>query len=279
MFLFRKFLKDKSATAGLIIVIFAVFVAIFEMQLSPYPEDVFESHILQRLQPPSADHLFGTDGMGRDLFSRVILGTDLALLAALTVVAGAILIGVPIGLIAGYYGGWASELMMRVTDVFLAVPHLIMAIAIAQIMNPSIRNAVISLTLTYWPYFCRSVYAETRVLRASVFIEALEAAGARGPRIMFMHILPNTLSPIIVRATIGMGFIILITAVLGFLGMGEPPPEPEWGEAISESRQHLPFAWWLAVFPGLAIFATVLGFNLLGDGLRDVVDPRLRRAR
>lgn len=279
MFLFRKFLKDKSATAGLIIVLFAVFVAIFEMQLSPYPEDVFESHILQRLQPPSADHLFGTDGMGRDLFSRVILGTDLALLAALTVVAGAILIGVPIGLIAGYYGGWASELMMRVTDVFLAVPHLIMAIAIAQIMNPSIRNAVISLTLTYWPYFCRSVYAETRVLRASVFIEALEAAGARGPRIMFMHILPNTLSPIIVRATIGMGFIILITAVLGFLGMGEPPPEPEWGEAISESRQHLPIAWWLAVFPGLAIFATVLGFNLLGDGLRDVVDPRLRRAR
>lgn len=279
MFLFRKFLKDKSATAGLIIVIFAVFVAIFEMQLSPYPEDVFESHILQRLQPPSADHLFGTDGMGRDLFSRVILGTDLALLAALTVVTGAILIGVPIGLIAGYYGGWASELMMRVTDVFLAVPHLIMAIAIAQIMNPSIRNAVISLTLTYWPYFCRSVYAETRVLRASVFIEALEAAGARGARIMFMHILPNTLSPIIVRATIGMGFIILITAVLGFLGMGEPPPEPEWGEAISESRQHLPFAWWLAVFPGLAIFATVLGFNLLGDGLRDVVDPRLRRAR
>ncbi len=279
MFLFRKFLKDKSATAGLIIVVFAVFVAIFEMQLSPYPEDVFESHILQRLQPPSADHLFGTDGMGRDLFSRVILGTDLALLAALTVVTGAILIGVPIGLIAGYYGGWASELMMRVTDVFLAVPHLIMAIAIAQLMNPSIRNAVISLTLTYWPYFCRSVYAETRVLRASVFIEALEAAGARGARIMFMHILPNTLSPIIVRATIGMGFIILITAVLGFLGMGEPPPEPEWGEAISESRQHLPIAWWLAVFPGLAIFATVLGFNLLGDGLRDVVDPRLRRAR
>ena len=279
MFLFTKFLKDRSATAGLIIVVFAVFVALFETQLSPYPEDVFESHILQRLQPPSADHLFGTDGMGRDLFSRVILGTDLALLAALTVVTGAILIGVPIGLLAGYYGGWASELMMRVTDVFLAVPHLIMAIAIAQLMNPSIRNAVISLTLTYWPYFCRSVYAETRVLRASVFIEALEAAGARGSRIMFMHILPNTLSPIIVRATIGMGFIILITAVLGFLGMGEPPPEPEWGEAISESRQHLPIAWWLAVFPGLAIFATVLGFNLLGDGLRDVIDPRLRRAR
>ena len=279
MFLFRKFLKDKSATAGLIIVVFAMFIALFEMQLSPYPEDVFESHILQRLQPPSADHLFGTDGMGRDLFSRVILGTDLALLAALTVVTGAILIGVPIGLIAGYYGGWASELMMRVTDVFLAVPHLIMAIAIAQLMNPSIRNAVISLTLTYWPYFCRSVYAETRVLKSSVFIEALEAAGARGSRVMFMHILPNTLSPIIIRATIGMGFIILITAVLGFLGMGEPPPEPEWGEAISESRQHLPIAWWLAVFPGLAIFATVLGFNLLGDGLRDVIDPRLRRAR
>ncbi len=279
MLAFRKLLKDTTAAAGLIIILFSVFVALFEAHLAPYPNDAFETHIGRRLQAPSAEHKFGTDSMGRDVLSRVILGTDLALLAALSVVTGAILIGVPIGLVAGYYSGRGSGLIMRVTDVFLAVPHLIMAIAIAQLMNPSIRNAVISLTLTYWPYFCRSVYAETRALKASVFVEALEAFGARGPRVMFMHILPNTLAPIIIRATIGMGFIILITAVLGFLGMGEPPPEPEWGEAISESRQHLPMAWWLALFPGLAIFTTVLGFNLLGDGLRDIVDPRLRRAR
>ena len=168
---------------------------------------------------------------------------------------------------------------MRVTDVFLAVPQLILAIALAQLLNPSMETAIIALSLTYWPYFTRTAYAETRRLKASVFIEALQAIGAGSARIIFLHILPNSASSVIIRATIGMGFIILTAAVLGFLGVGVPPPKPEWGKAIAESRHNLPFAWWLAVFPGLAIFAVVMGFNLLGDGLRDILDPRIRRSR
>ena len=275
----KKLLQDRAAVAGLVIVVLAVLIAVFEKQLAPFPDDSFATNIIKRLKPPSAEHVFGTDAVGRDVLSRVILGTDLALIAALQVVVGAILIGVPLGLVAGYYGGWLGESIMRVTDLFLAVPHLILAIVFVQLMQPSLQTAVIALTITYWPYFTRTVYSETRALKGSVFVEALEAVGARGGRIMFMHILPNTLPPIIVRATIGMGFIILTAAVLGFLGMGEPPPEPEWGKAINESRDHLPDAWWLAVFPGFAIFLLVLGFNLLGDGLRDIVDPKIRRSR
>jgi len=146
-------------------------------------------------------------------------------------------------------------------------------------MSPSLETAMIALTLTYWPFFTRIVYAETRRLKSALFVEALQGLGAGDIRVMFLHILPNAASPIIVRATIGMGFTILTAAVLGFLGMGATPPEPDWGLAIAESRQYLPEAWWFATFPGLAIFAVVFGFNLLGDGLRDIVDPRLRRSR
>jgi peptide/nickel transport system permease protein len=279
MLIVRKFTRDLTAVAGLAIVVFAVAVAIFNQQLAPFPEDAFEVNIMRRLQPPSAEHMFGTDRLGRDVLSRVILGTPTALQVALTVVACAILIGVPLGILSGYFSGWLGEIIMRTTDVFLAVPQLILAIAVAQLLKPSTESTIIALSITYWPHFCRTAYAETRRLKSSVFVDALEAFGARSWRIMFMHILPNSTSPIIIRATIGMGFIILTAAVLGFLGIGAPPPAPEWGEAIAESREHLPRAWWLAVFPGFAIFAAVLGFNLLGDGLRDVLDPRLRRSR
>jgi peptide/nickel transport system permease protein len=279
MLIVRKFARDLTAVTGLTIVLFAIVVAIFNQQLAPFPEDAFEVNIMRRLQPPSAEHPFGTDRLGRDVLSRVILGTPTALQVALTVVGCAIMIGVPLGILSGYFGGWLSEIIMRTTDVFLAVPQLILAIAVAQLMRPSTESTIIALSLTYWPHFCRTAYAETRRLRSSVFVDALEALGARSGRIMFMHILPNSTSPIIIRATIGIGFIILTAAVLGFLGIGAPPPAPEWGEAIAESREHLPRAWWLAVFPGFAIFSAVLGFNLLGDGLRDVLDPRLRRSR
>jgi peptide/nickel transport system permease protein len=279
MLLLRKFARDVSAMVGLVIVLATAVVALVAPRLAPHPLDVYESHPLQRLQAPSRDFPFGTDNLGRDVFSRVILGSRAALAVAVLVVAGAMLIGVPLGLVAGYYRGWAPELVMRVTDVFLAVPQLILALALAQLLGPSLRNAMLALTLTYWPFFTRIVYAETRRIRVSVFVEALEGLNAGGLRVMFAHILPNAAPPIIVRATIGMGFTILSAAVLGFLGMGATPPDPEWGLAISESRQYLPEAWWFATFPGLAIFAVVFGFNLLGDGLRDVVDPRLRRSR
>jgi peptide/nickel transport system permease protein len=279
MLLLRTLARDRSAMLGLVIVLVTVVVAIFAPVLAPRPMDAYESHPLERLKEPSRESPFGTDNLGRDMLSRVILGSRAALTVALLVVAGAMLIGVPLGLVAGYRGGWVAEGIMRVTDVFLAVPQLILALALAQLLGPSLKNAMVALTLTYWPFFTRIVYAETRRLKVSVFVEALEGLNAGALRVMFAHILPNAAPPIIVRATIGMGFTILSAAVLGFLGMGATPPDPEWGLAIAESRQYLPEAWWFATFPGLAIFFVVFGFNLLGDGLRDVVDPRLRRSR
>jgi peptide/nickel transport system permease protein len=264
---------------GLVIVLLTAGVALLAPSLAPHPLDAYESHPLLRLQEPSRAFPLGTDNLGRDVLSRVILGARAALAIAVLVVAGAMVIGVPLGLVAGYYRGWGAESIMRVTDVFLAVPQLILALALAQLLGPSLKNAMLALTLTYWPFFTRIVFAETRRIRVAVFVEALEGLNASPLRVMFLHVLPNAAPPIIVRATIGMGFTILSAAVLGFLGMGATPPDPEWGLAISESRQYLPEAWWFATFPGIAIFLVVFGFNLLGDGLRDVVDPRLRRSR
>ncbi len=279
MLILRKFAKDRPALLGAVVVLVIVLVAILAPVLAPYPGDVSASHLLLRLKPPSWAHPFGTDNLGRDIFSRVILGARGALVVAVMVVGLAMLIGAPLGLIGGYYQRWGAEAIMRVTDLFLAVPQLILALALAQLMSPSLKTAMLALTLTYWPFFTRIVYAETRRLKAALFIDALQCIGASAPRILFLHILPNCVSPIIVRATIGMGFTVLVAAVLGFLGMGATPPDPDWGLAIAESRQYLPDAWWFSTFPGLAIFLTVLGFNLVGDGLRDIVDPRLRRSR
>jgi len=279
MLILRKFLRDIPAVIGLVIVFFAVIVAIAGPWIAPHPGDIIASHLLQRLKPPSWQFPFGTDNLGRDIFSRVILGTRGALEVALTVVAIAAAIGVPLGLMAGYTTGWASELVMRVTDVFLSLPQLVLALALAQLLTPSLETAMLALALTYWPFFTRLVYAETRRLRAALFVDAVQGIGAGTARIVFAHILPNAISPVIVRATIGLGFTILVAAVLGFLGVGATPPQPDWGLTISESRNYLPDAWWYATFPGLAILVAVLGFNLLGDGLRDLVDPRLRRSR
>jgi len=279
MLILRKFARDIPALIGLVIVVVVVIVAVVGPWLAPYPKDAYASHLLQRLKPPSSAFPFGTDNLGRDMLSRVILGARGALEVALIVVGVAAAIGVPLGLVAGYRGGWVSESIMRVTDVFLALPQLILALALAQLMTPSLESAMIALALTYWPYFTRLVFAETRRLQSALFVDALRGIGAGDARILFLHILPNAMSPIIVRATIGMGFTILVAAVLGFLGMGATPPQPDWGLTISESRSYLPGAWWYSIFPGLAILVTVLGFNMLGDGLRDLVDPRLRRSR
>ncbi|RAI59796.1 ABC transporter permease [Roseicella frigidaeris] len=279
MLVLRKFLRDIPAVAGALIVLLVLLLAILGPWIAPYPEDAAASHLLRRLRPPSAAFPFGTDNLGRDILSRVILGARGALTVSLTVVAAAMAIGVPLGLVAGYARGVVPELIMRVTDVFLALPQLILALALAQLLGPSVESAMLALTLTYWPFFTRIVHAETQRLRGALFVDALQGIGASTPRILFLHILPNALSPIIVRATIGLGFTILVAAVLGFLGMGATPPDPDWGLAVAQSRGYLPNAWWFATFPGLAILVAVLGFNLLGDGLRDLVDPRLRRSR
>lgn len=275
----RHVFRDPVAAFGLLVVLFAVFVAIFAPWLAPFPEDAFESHLLQRLRPPSMEFPFGTDNLGRDILSRVILGTRNALVVAVSVVLASMLIGVPLGLAAGWKEGWMSEALMRVTDVFLAVPQLILALALGQLIAPGIGAAMVALALTYWPFFARTVFAETRRLRGALFVDALAGIGASPARILFLHVLPNAAPAILVRATIGMGFTILTAAILGFLGVGAAPPSPDWGLAVSEARQHLPEAWWFPTFPGLAILLLVLGFNLLGDGLRDAADPRLRRSR
>ncbi|MBW1723702.1 MAG: ABC transporter permease, partial [Deltaproteobacteria bacterium] len=188
-----------------------------------------------------------------------------------------LLIGVPLGLLAGYFENWFSEFIMRVADIFLSIPQVILAIFLAQSFRPSIRSVILALSITYWPWFTRIVYAETRSLKKTAFLEATEALGAGTIRTVLLHVLPNVSSSIIVRSSIGMGFTILTAATLGFLGVGAQPPTPEWGVTIAESRQYLPDAWWYATFPGLAIFIVVMGFNMLGDGLRDILDPRIRR--
>ncbi len=241
--------------------------------LATHPEDIFELHPAKRLRPPGADHWLGTDRMGSDIYSRLLFGARITLLIGVIAVGASLVIGVPVGLIAGYYHGWASDLLMRVSDIFLAVPQVVLAIAIAQTLGPSLPNVILALSVTYWPWFARLVYAETRSLQNEVFIESTSALGASPLRLIVLHVLPNVASPIIVRASIGMGFTILTAAALGFLGLGAPPPTPEWGRTIAESREFLPDAWWYAAAPGVAIFLTVMGFNLLGDGLRDVLDP------
>jgi peptide/nickel transport system permease protein len=271
--------RDRSALIGLILIAALVVAAVCAPVLATHPDDVFELHPAQRLQAPGAQHWLGTDRMGSDIYSRLLFGARITIVIGVIAVGASLLIGVPIGLVAGYYHGWASDLLMRVSDIFLAVPQVVLAIAIAQTLGPSLPNVILALSVTYWPWFARLVYAETRSLQKEVFVESTAALGASPLRLIALHVLPNVASPVIVRASIGMGFTILTAAALGFLGLGPPPPTPEWGRTIAESREFLPDAWWYAAAPGLAIFLTVMGFNLLGDGLRDVLDPRIRRAR
>src|SRR5712691_8932069 len=271
-------LRDRAAVVGVVLILALAASALLAPLLATHPDDVLELHPAKRLRPPGGEHWLGTDRMGSDIYSRLLFGARITLLIGVIAVGASLVIGVPVGLVAGYYHSWVSDLLMRVSDVFLAVPQVVLAIAIAQTLGPSLPNVILALSVTYWPWFARVVYAETRALQKEVFVESTAALGASPWRVTALHVLPNIVSPIIVRASIGMGFTILTAAALGFLGLGPPPPTPEWGRTIAESREFLPDAWWYAAAPGLAIFLTVMGFNLLGDGLRDVLDPRIRRA-
>lgn len=274
----RKLARDRSALLGLFIIVALIVAAIFAPWLATHPDAAWEMNPVMRLQSPDATYWLGTDRMGADVYSRVLFGARITLMIAIIAVGVSLLIGVPIGLLAGWYGSWIGDVLMRTSDIFLAVPQIVLAIAIAQTLGPSIENVILALSLTYWPWFTRLVYAETRALKNEVFIESSIALGVPPWRIILLHVLPNVASPIIVRTSIGMGFTILTAAALGFLGLGAQPPTPEWGRMISESREFLPEAWWYVLSPGIAIFLVVLGFNLLGDGLRDILDPRTRRS-
>src|SRR5678815_3989656 len=272
----RKLLRDPAAAVGLLIILLLVLIAIFAPLLATHPEAIWDMNPRQRLLPPSDMYVFGTDRMGADIYSRILFGARITMVIASVAVGAALLIGVPIGLISGWTQNWLGEALMRVSDIFLAVPQIVLAIAIAQTLGPSIENVILALSITYWPFWARLVFAETRSLKNEVFIESAIALGASPLRVMTLHVLPNIASAIIVRTSIGMGATILTAAALGFLGLGAPPPTPEWGRMIAESREFLPEAWWYATVPGIAIFMVVMGFNLLGDGLRDFLDPRIR---
>jgi peptide/nickel transport system permease protein len=278
-YLLKKLASDRTAALGALLVLLLIVAAIAAPLLSTYPEDIAEFHPAARLQGPSAVHFFGTDRMGSDIYSRLLYGARITIAIAVIAVGVSVLVGVPIGLVAGYYRNWASDALMRVSDIFLSVPQIVLAIAIAQTLGPSLENVILALSATYWPFWSRLVYAETRSALNETYVEASIALGVSPWRVMVLHVLPNISSSVIVRTTIGMGGTILTAAALGFLGLGPPAPSPEWGRMIAESRECLPEAWWYATAPGIAIFLVVMGFNLLGDGLRDILDPRIRRSR
>ena len=260
--------------------IMAVFLltVVFAEWIAPFPKDAGNAvHMEAEFQPPSLRHLFGTDDMGRDIFSRVVMGSRISIMVGGIVVFISFVVGVPLGLVAGYAGGRVSELIMRVADMFMSIPYLLMALSVAAVLGPNLRNAMIAISIPWWPVYARLARAQTLTLKNELYVRSARAMGASGARILFRHILPNCLAPLIVQSSIQFGQAILTAAALGFIGVGAPPPTPEWGLMVSVGRTYMPDRWWLTVFPGMAIFITTLGFNLFGDGMRDVLDPRLRR--
>lgn len=269
------FSRNRSALIGLVIILIFFAICAVGPWIVPYPQDALGSvHFESKLLPPSADHWFGTDEVGNDVYTRVVLGARTSLQIALIVTGVATLIGVPLGIMAGYMGGAVQTVIMRVTDIFLSIPGLILAIAIVGALGPGILNAMLALSLVWWPGYVRLMQSKTLSLKNELYVEAAKSMGASTSRILIYHIFPNCISPIIVKISMDFGLAILGAASLGFLGLGVQPPFPEWGDMISIARNYLPNWWWYSFFPGVAIYLTVLGFNLFGDGLRDVLDPK-----
>lgn len=270
-------LKNPLTTFGLGIIIILIATALFAPHLAPYPEQGRGlSNLKERLAPPCFRHPFGTDNLGRDILSRIIIGARTSLKAAIAVVLIVIAIGVPLGLIAGYFGGKIDEIIMRFADMILAFPSLLLAIAIVASLGPNLLNALIAISIPWWPWYTRLVRSQVISLKEMQFVESARAIGVSRSRIMFRHILPNCLSPVIVQATLDMGYIILSLASLGFLGLGTQPPAADWGVMVSDGREFFLEQWWISTFSGLTIFLTVLAFNLFGDGVREALDPKIR---
>jgi len=264
--------RRRGALLGAAIVLFFVLVAIFAPLIAPY--DPLATSWSAVRKPPSWLHLFGTDEIGRDVLSRVIYGTRASLLAGVVSVSISIALGVPIGLVAGYVGGWVDGLLMRITDALLACPFLILAIALAAFLGPDLLNAMVAIGISAMPIFIRLARAQTLATKVEDYIEAAKAVGNPPWRIVWRHILPNILAPIMVQATLSIAAAIIAEASLSFLGLGQQPPQPNWGSMLNTAKAFLDQAPWMAWWPGLAIFVVVFSFNLLGDGLRDALDPR-----
>ena len=267
--------RDPLALASLTIIALFLIIAIFAPILAPYPEQGAGKSSAQTLYlEPSRAHLFGTDELGRDVLSRVMYGARPAFIVPLLVVVLAVLIGAPLGAIAGYKGGWVDELIMRLTDLFLAFPSLLLAMAITAALGRGLENAAIALIISWWPWYTRLVRGIAVSLRERPFVEAARSIGVRDSVIILRHILPNSISPILVQVTVDMGTVILVAGGLAFIGLGTQPPDADWGLMISTGRTAVLNQWWISLFPALAIFVLILAFNLLGDVLRDILDPR-----
>jgi len=275
VYLLKKNALTKFALYAVIILsLIAIFVPIF------LPEDVHvnqDANPAEKLLSPSLEHPFGTDELGRDIFKRVAIGTRISLRTAVLAVGVAIIIGVPIGAVAGYFGGFIDEILMRFTDIFLGFPSLLLAIVISAFLGPNLNNATLAIALSWWPWYTRIVRGQAVSLKERQFVKASQALGAPSGSIIIKHIIPNCIAPIIVQASMDIGGVILTIASLSFLGLGAQAPIPEWGLMVSTSRNYFLNAWWYSIFPGLAIFFTVLIFNLLGDGLREILDPKTRK--
>ncbi len=259
---------------GLVFIVFLSLVGIFAPILAPYdPTKLVDT----RLLPPSREYLFGTDHIGRDVFSRIVYGARVSLIAGFGAQLLSLAIGMPLGLIAGFFGGRVDHLVMRTVDVFMSFPYILLALLLASILGPGLRNVILALGITGWTSMCRIARVQALSVREAAFVESCRAIGASDVRIIARHILPNSLAPITVVATLGIASAITGEAALSFLGMGIKPPEPSWGSMLSEAKLYLYASVTLGIFPGIAIMMAVLGFNLVGDGLRDALDPRLRR--
>lgn len=271
----RILLRDPLAVFSVLVIVVFVVLALFAPQIAPFPDQgEGRANVDTTMQDPSADHWFGTDRLGRDVLSRVIFGARSALIVPMGVVLFAVLIGAPLGALAGYKGGWIDEAIMRITDLFLAFPFLLLAMAITAALGRGLQNAALALIISWWPWYTRLVRGVTVSLKQRYFVEAARTIGVRDSIIILRHILPNTLSPIMVQATVDLGTVILAMGGLAFIGLGTQPPGADWGLMISEGRSYVLDQWWLATFPGLAIFVVVLAFNLLGDAMRDILDPK-----
>ena len=267
--------RDPLALASTIVIVLFILIAIFAYQVAPYPQEgIGRTNAPNTMLVPSAGHILGADRLGRDILSRVIMGARPALIVPIGVVVFAVLIGAPLGAIAGYKGGRVDDVIMRITDLFLAFPSLLLALAITSALGRGLQNAAIALIISWWPWYTRLVRGVTISLRERYFVEAAQAIGVRDSVIILRHILPNTISPILVQATVDFGTVILAMGGLAFLGLGTQPPAPDWGLMVSEGRDYILNQWWVSTSAGLAIFIVVLAFNLLGDTLRDIFDPR-----
>ncbi len=274
----RVIVRDPLSLLSTLVIIAFIFIAVFAYQIAPYPaQGAGKSNPDTTMLLPSWAHPFGTDRLGRDMLSRIIIGAQPALIVPLGVVLAAVLIGAPLGAIAGYKGGWVDEVIMRITDLFLAFPFLLLAMAIATALGRGLEKAAIALAISWWPWYTRLVRSVAASLRERYFVESARAIGVRDWVIIVRHILPNCISPILVQATVDLGAVILAMGGLAFIGLGTQPPAPDWGLMVSEGRTFILKQWWLSAYPGLAIFIIVLAFNLLGDTLRDIFDPRQYR--